>query len=109
MTRPPHLFQRAVSAGRLRRRRGLRRGRGLRGDREGSRPRLLGPRVARGSLPERLRSAWRLLREFAGERAYEIYLEHRRRHHPGEPVMSEREFWRRHFDSRGRNPGTRCC
>ena len=50
-----------------------------------------------------------LIGPFAGERAYEIYLEHRRRHHPGEPVMSEREFWRRHFDSRGRNPGTRCC
>jgi uncharacterized short protein YbdD (DUF466 family) len=63
----------------------------------------------RGRPAERVRAAWALLRELSGERAYEIYLEHRRRHHPGEPVMSEREFWRHRVDSRDRNPRATCC
>jgi uncharacterized short protein YbdD (DUF466 family) len=58
---------------------------------------------------DRLRTAWRLVREFSGERAYEIYLEHQQRHHPGEPVLDEREFWRRHIDARDRNPKVGCC
>jgi len=61
------------------------------------------------TLRTRFRNAWRLFREFSGERAYEIYLEHRRRHHPGEPVMSEREFWRRHIDARDTDPRSTCC
>jgi uncharacterized short protein YbdD (DUF466 family) len=57
----------------------------------------------------RLRTAWQLFREFAGERAYEIYVEHQQRTHPGEPVLSEREFWRRQTDERDRNPRQTCC
>jgi uncharacterized short protein YbdD (DUF466 family) len=57
----------------------------------------------------RLRTAWRLFREFSGERAYEIYLEHQQRTHPGEPVLSEREFWRDHIDARDRDPKVSCC
>lgn len=60
-------------------------------------------------IRERLRVAWRLFREFSGERAYEIYIDHQRRHHPGEPVMSEREFWRRHTDDRDTRPRNVCC
>jgi uncharacterized short protein YbdD (DUF466 family) len=61
------------------------------------------------TLARRLRTAWRLFREFSGERAYEIYVEHHRRHHPGEPVMDEREFWRRHIDARDTDPKVSCC
>lgn len=61
------------------------------------------------TLSTRLRTAWRLFREFSGERAYEIYLEHRQREHPGEPVLGEREFWRRHTDSQDHNPKMTCC
>lgn len=62
-----------------------------------------------GAVRERLRTAWRLFREFSGERAYEIYVEHQRERHPGEPVLSEREFWRRHADGRDAEPRVVCC
>jgi uncharacterized short protein YbdD (DUF466 family) len=58
---------------------------------------------------DRLRTAWRMIREFSGERAYEIYLEHAQRNHPGEPVLGEREFWRRHIDARDSDPKISCC
>jgi len=61
------------------------------------------------STRDRLRNAWGLIREFSGERAYEIYLEHQRREHPGEPVLTEREFWRRHIDARDSAPRVGCC
>lgn len=48
------------------------------------------------------REVWRLLRELTGERAYEQYLEA----HRGEPVMSEKEFWRHRTDEH--KPNT-CC
>ncbi|WP_017594478.1 YbdD/YjiX family protein [Nocardiopsis potens] len=62
------------------------------------------PKVRRG-----LREAWWIARGIAGERAYEIYLEHHRREHPGEEPMGEREFWRRHTDKGDTDPGARCC
>jgi uncharacterized short protein YbdD (DUF466 family) len=49
------------------------------------------------------------LREVMGENAYDHYLEHQRRRHPGEPVVSRREFERRRMDERDANPETRCC
>ncbi|MEO5877970.1 MAG: YbdD/YjiX family protein [Streptosporangiaceae bacterium] len=55
------------------------------------------------------KSTVRLVRELTGERAYEIYLEHRARRHPGEPVLPEREFWRDRTDERDRNPRITCC
>jgi uncharacterized short protein YbdD (DUF466 family) len=56
-----------------------------------------------------LRDAWQVLRGIAGERAYENYLAHQVAHHPGEPVLSEREFWRVHVDRADRVPSARCC
>lgn len=41
-----------------------------------------------------------------GDNHYRRYLEYRRRAHPGEPVLSEREYWRRRH---GADPGARCC
>jgi uncharacterized short protein YbdD (DUF466 family) len=49
------------------------------------------------------------LTELMGDRAYATYLEHHRRHHPGEEPVSERAFWRARDDDRDRNPGARCC
>jgi uncharacterized short protein YbdD (DUF466 family) len=54
------------------------------------------------------RALW-YLREVMGENAYEHYLEHRRRRHPGEPVLSRREFERRRMDELEQRPGARCC
>lgn len=56
-----------------------------------------------------LQVAWQLLRGFAGERAYENYLAHQGEHHPGEPVLDERVFWRQHVDRGDREPQARCC
>jgi uncharacterized short protein YbdD (DUF466 family) len=49
------------------------------------------------------------LREVMGENAYEHYLEHRRRAHPDEPVLSRAEFERRRMDELDQNPRVRCC
>lgn len=60
-------------------------------------------------LRESMRAGWRLVRELAGEREYEKYVEHQRTHHAGQPVLSERDFWREHADRKERSPAARCC
>jgi uncharacterized short protein YbdD (DUF466 family) len=63
--------------------------------------------------PTRLRVAARgvvdYLREVSGETAYDRYVEHRRRVHPDDPVMSRRDYERWRMDQRDARPGTRCC
>jgi uncharacterized short protein YbdD (DUF466 family) len=49
------------------------------------------------------------LREVSGESAYDRYVEHARRDHPGEPVMSRRDFERRRQDARESRTQARCC
>jgi uncharacterized short protein YbdD (DUF466 family) len=63
-----------------------------------------------------IRLPLRRLREIArlmvGIPDYEVYVEHRRRVHPGEPVMSYEEFFRERQDSRyavGRGKLRGCC
>ncbi|WP_232661330.1 YbdD/YjiX family protein [Pseudonocardia sp. TRM90224] len=56
-----------------------------------------------------LRDAWQVVRGIAGERAYEEYLAHQAAHHPGEPVLGEREFWRKHVDRGDTGQAARCC
>jgi uncharacterized short protein YbdD (DUF466 family) len=41
-----------------------------------------------------------------GDTHYRRYLDCRRRTHPGEPVLSEREYWRERYRA---EPGARCC
>jgi uncharacterized short protein YbdD (DUF466 family) len=41
-----------------------------------------------------------------GDTHYHCYLEYRRRAHPGEPVLSERNYWRERCRA---EPGARCC
>jgi uncharacterized short protein YbdD (DUF466 family) len=63
---------------------------------------------AAARLPALDRVLW-YLREVLGENAYDHYLEHRRRSHPGEPPLSRREFERRRMDALEIRPGQRCC
>ena len=44
-----------------------------------------------------------------GDSHYQRYLEHRRRSHPGEPVLSERDYWKARHAAAETNPGARCC
>ncbi|MFZ0834270.1 MAG: YbdD/YjiX family protein [Mycobacterium sp.] len=44
-----------------------------------------------------------------GDRHYQRYLEHRRQVHPGEPVLTEREYWKMRHAGAESNPGARCC
>ncbi|MFF0911809.1 YbdD/YjiX family protein [Microbacterium enclense] len=44
-----------------------------------------------------------------GDRAYDVYVAHHRAHHPDEPPVTERQFWRQRTDEQERNPGARCC
>jgi uncharacterized short protein YbdD (DUF466 family) len=41
-----------------------------------------------------------------GDNHYHRYLAHRRDAHPGEPVLSEREYWKMRHRV---DPGVRCC
>jgi uncharacterized short protein YbdD (DUF466 family) len=50
------------------------------------------------------------VRGLLGEDAYEKYVDHvRGEHGDGEPVMTEREFWRDRDDRHDSNPQGRCC
>jgi uncharacterized short protein YbdD (DUF466 family) len=56
-----------------------------------------------------LKTVWWYLREVSGETAYDRYVEHARRNHAGEPVMSRRDFERRRQDARENQTQARCC
>ena len=49
------------------------------------------------------------LREVSGESRYDRYVEHMRRDHPAQAVMSRREYERRRMQMRDENPRARCC
>ena len=49
------------------------------------------------------------LREVSGESRYDRYVEHMRRDHPTQAVMSRREYERRRMQMRDENPRARCC
>jgi uncharacterized short protein YbdD (DUF466 family) len=44
-----------------------------------------------------------------GDNHYARYVEHRRHNHPGESVISEREYWRLRHAETDANPNPRCC
>ena len=44
-----------------------------------------------------------------GDNHYQRYLDSRRRTHPGEPVVSESEYWRMRHQLTESNPASRCC
>ena len=61
------------------------------------------------TVREALRGVRWYLREVSGESAYDRYVAHVRRLHPGQPVLSRRDFERWRQDDRDRNPRARCC
>jgi uncharacterized short protein YbdD (DUF466 family) len=44
-----------------------------------------------------------------GDTHYKLYVEHRNRKHPGQPVLTEREYWKMRHAAADANPGARCC
>lgn len=44
-----------------------------------------------------------------GGQDYSRYVAHLRRAHPGEPVPTERQYWRERYDEADRTPQQRCC
>lgn len=73
-------------------------------------PRVGGIRSSNRMSPARAGRGIRWwLTNLMGDRAYETYLEHHRRHHPDSEPLGERAFWRARDDERDRNPGARCC
>lgn len=53
-----------------------------------------------------LRWYWRGV---VGADAFERYVAHLRRHHPGCEVPTEKQFWRDKYAEMERNPKARCC
>lgn len=44
-----------------------------------------------------------------GDNHYRRYLEHHHRTHPGQPVLSEKEYWKMRHRNTEANPSARCC
>jgi uncharacterized short protein YbdD (DUF466 family) len=44
-----------------------------------------------------------------GDNAYTRYLEHHERTYPGEPALSERDYWKLRHSTTDLSPGARCC
>jgi uncharacterized short protein YbdD (DUF466 family) len=44
-----------------------------------------------------------------GDSHYLRYVDHHRRTHPGEPVLSEAEYWRMRHHATDTSPTPRCC
>lgn len=61
---------------------------------------------ARSVVGEGLAGALWWWRSVLGDHDYHRYLTSMQRAHPGEPVMTEREFWRHKHDGEA---GPRCC
>jgi uncharacterized short protein YbdD (DUF466 family) len=57
---------------------------------------------------QRLRQIMAVLRRLSGDDAYERFVAHRCAAHPGEPLPSRCEFWRREVDRKWQGVN-RCC
>jgi uncharacterized short protein YbdD (DUF466 family) len=55
------------------------------------------------------RRAVQTARLLIGVPDYDTYVEHRRQHHPGQPIMSYPEFFDERMRARYRAGGGRCC
>ena len=55
------------------------------------------------------RAGVRWIKGIAGLDAYDRYARHHAVAHPGEPLLTEGEFWRCRWDSDSKNPKARCC
>jgi uncharacterized short protein YbdD (DUF466 family) len=59
-----------------------------------------------GQITRQIRWYWGTL---MGDTHYQRYVEHCHRVHPGEPVLTEREYWKMRHAATEANPGARCC
>jgi uncharacterized short protein YbdD (DUF466 family) len=59
-----------------------------------------------GQLVRQIRWYWGSL---MGDTHYKLYVEHRNRKHPGQPVLTEREYWKMRHAAADASPGARCC
>ena len=60
-------------------------------------------------LPGRLRALGQAWRQVVGIPDYERYLEHMAAHHPGDAVLTRREFFACAIDRKYGKSGPRCC
>jgi len=44
-----------------------------------------------------------------GDNHYRRYLDYQRRTHPGQPVLSEGDYWRMRYGATDNSPSPRCC
>lgn len=69
--------------------------------------------MTHASWQQRAGAAWQQLASFTrgmlGANAYQNYLQHHRVTRCPHPPLSEREFWKHHYDEMERNPSGRCC
>jgi uncharacterized short protein YbdD (DUF466 family) len=56
-----------------------------------------------------LRRGLHTVRRMAGMPDYAAYVEHRCRHHPGEAMPTEREYYAEYVTARYADSPTRCC
>jgi uncharacterized short protein YbdD (DUF466 family) len=66
-------------------------------------------RVPPPRLRDRLNAARGVCRQVFGIPDYEQYLAHMAAHHPGEAILSRREFFARSIDRKYGKSGPRCC
>jgi uncharacterized short protein YbdD (DUF466 family) len=59
-----------------------------------------------GQVARQVRWYWGTL---MGDTHYQRYVEYRRRVHPGEPVPTEREYWKMRHAATENHPGAGCC
>ena len=61
-------------------------------------------------LVRQIGSRWgTFIGDLMGDTHYRRYVDHRRRTHPGEPVLSERAYWQMRHANTESNPNARCC
>ncbi|MHA2788786.1 YbdD/YjiX family protein [Corynebacterium sp. S7] len=48
-------------------------------------------------------------KELMGDNDYKKYCAHLNRHHPGQEVPTEREYWKQRWARQESNPQARCC
>ena len=65
--------------------------------------------AASGAQRSRVRGLFQACRQALGIPDYDRYLEHMAARHPGEPVLSQREFFARSIDHKYGRSGPRCC
>jgi uncharacterized short protein YbdD (DUF466 family) len=66
-------------------------------------------RVPLRGIANAARGVWWWFTSVLGDRDYERFVAHMQARHPGEPIPSEREFWRSRHAAAEANPAARCC